>query len=121
MWIEIDCVLIPHLQLPTSPEYIATGIRSGTLLVLTPNFAGVVFDGFPFPPYPIQQDFMGALYKVLSEGGVGLFESPTGRSQGSHCFAEQQLVFKSMATMVGYSVTAWRDGQGAMLQGPARP
>jgi len=42
---------------------------------------GMVFDAFPFPPYPIQQDFMEALYNVISEGGVGLFESPTGRLQ----------------------------------------
>ena len=36
---------------------------------------------FPFPyekPYPIQRDFMTALYKTLEEKKVGIFESPTG-------------------------------------------
>jgi len=46
------------------------------------DLTGMVFDGFPFPPYPIQQELMEALYTVLSEGGVGLFESPTGTFQG---------------------------------------
>lgn len=34
--------------------------------------------GFPFPPYDIQKDFMEALYNVLEQGKVGIFESPTG-------------------------------------------
>jgi hypothetical protein len=34
--------------------------------------------GFPFEPYSIQKDFMEALYIVLEEGKVGIFESPTG-------------------------------------------
>ena len=34
--------------------------------------------GFPFPPYDVQRNFMGELYKCLEEGGVGVFESPTG-------------------------------------------
>jgi hypothetical protein len=33
---------------------------------------------FPYPPYPIQQQFMEALYQTLEEGQIGLFESPTG-------------------------------------------
>lgn len=33
---------------------------------------------FPFPPYPIQKDFMAELYKVLETGKIGIFESPTG-------------------------------------------
>ncbi|XP_056373802.1 ATP-dependent DNA helicase DDX11 isoform X2 [Hyla sarda] len=33
---------------------------------------------FPFPPYPIQEQFMGELYRVLEAGKVGIFESPTG-------------------------------------------
>lgn len=33
---------------------------------------------FPFEPYPVQCDFMEALYKALSESKVGIFESPTG-------------------------------------------
>ena len=34
--------------------------------------------GFPFEPYSIQKDFMTELYKVLSDGKIGIFESPTG-------------------------------------------
>ncbi|KAJ2961754.1 hypothetical protein NQZ79_g2978 [Umbelopsis isabellina] len=34
--------------------------------------------GFPFTPYPIQEDFMKTLYNVLDQGKVGIFESPTG-------------------------------------------
>ena len=37
------------------------------------------FPAFPYQPYGIQQDFMQALYKTLTIGGVGLFESPTGQ------------------------------------------
>ncbi|XP_060779251.1 ATP-dependent DNA helicase DDX11 isoform X3 [Neoarius graeffei] len=33
---------------------------------------------FPFKPYPIQESFMEALYAVLEQGNVGIFESPTG-------------------------------------------
>ncbi|XP_014208174.1 ATP-dependent DNA helicase DDX11 [Copidosoma floridanum] len=33
---------------------------------------------FPFPPYPIQKDFMKNLYKCLENGNLGIFESPTG-------------------------------------------
>ncbi|KAI9318461.1 helicase C-terminal domain-containing protein [Dichotomocladium elegans] len=34
--------------------------------------------GFPYEPYPIQNEFMTALYHTLSEGKIGIFESPTG-------------------------------------------
>ncbi|XP_051886100.1 ATP-dependent DNA helicase DDX11 [Pristis pectinata] len=33
---------------------------------------------FPFKPYSIQEEFMTALYNVLEEGKIGIFESPTG-------------------------------------------
>ncbi|XP_058061809.1 ATP-dependent DNA helicase DDX11 [Anopheles bellator] len=33
---------------------------------------------FPFPPYDIQLDLMKSLYTVLGNGGIGIFESPTG-------------------------------------------
>ncbi len=33
---------------------------------------------FPFTPYPIQRDFMEALFRVLEERKLGIFESPTG-------------------------------------------
>ena len=34
--------------------------------------------GFPFPPYSLQLSFMEKLYQCLDDGGVGVFESPTG-------------------------------------------
>ena len=33
---------------------------------------------FPFPPYDIQRDFMRQLFRVLDDGKLGIFESPTG-------------------------------------------
>ncbi|XP_028665116.1 ATP-dependent DNA helicase DDX11 isoform X1 [Erpetoichthys calabaricus] len=33
---------------------------------------------FPYQPYSIQEQFMEALYNVLDQGKVGIFESPTG-------------------------------------------
>jgi chromosome transmission fidelity protein 1 len=32
----------------------------------------------PYEPYPIQLDFMNALYDCIEKGQVGIFESPTG-------------------------------------------
>lgn len=34
--------------------------------------------GFPYEAYSIQNDLMRSLYRCLEEGGVGIFESPTG-------------------------------------------
>lgn len=36
------------------------------------------FPAFPYTAYPIQLEFMQHLYRTLEEGGIGLFESPTG-------------------------------------------
>lgn len=33
---------------------------------------------FPFPPYPIQSDFMAQLFRTIETSHVGIFESPTG-------------------------------------------
>ncbi|XP_043460879.1 ATP-dependent DNA helicase DDX11 isoform X4 [Leptopilina heterotoma] len=33
---------------------------------------------FPFPPYPIQNQFMKQLYQCLENSNLGIFESPTG-------------------------------------------
>ncbi|KAL0968343.1 hypothetical protein UPYG_G00265650 [Umbra pygmaea] len=33
---------------------------------------------FPYQPYPIQEQFMQALYGALEHGKIGIFESPTG-------------------------------------------
>lgn len=57
--------------------------------------------GFPFPfqPYPIQEQFMKALYATLDEGKVGIFESPTGtvsrRSNGPALWDGKSLVPQS--------------------------
>jgi Rad3-related DNA helicase len=32
----------------------------------------------PYVPYPIQLEFMNALYEAVEDGCVGIFESPTG-------------------------------------------
>ncbi|EDV45452.1 ATP-dependent DNA helicase DDX11 [Drosophila erecta] len=34
--------------------------------------------GFPYPPYAIQEQLMQELFRVLENGQVGIFESPTG-------------------------------------------
>uniref|UniRef100_A0A8C9PEK8 ATP-dependent DNA helicase DDX11 n=1 Tax=Spermophilus dauricus TaxID=99837 RepID=A0A8C9PEK8_SPEDA len=48
----------------------------------TQEVVGIHFP-FPFPPYPIQKDFMAELYQVLEAGKIGIFESPTGTSPKS--------------------------------------
>ena len=42
--------------------------------------AGSVPESFnhPYTPYQIQKDFMTALYEVIEQGKIGIFESPTG-------------------------------------------
>ena len=42
------------------------------------NYPRTVFPAFPLPPYEVQKELMSELYKVCKEGGVGIFESPTG-------------------------------------------
>lgn len=44
--------------------------------------------GFPFEPYNIQKEFMEALYNVLDQGKVGIFESPTGTVRSISNFVE---------------------------------
>ena len=46
----------------------------------TPLHAGQEFPAFPYAPYGVQQEFMQSMYACLQEGGIGLFESPTGGS-----------------------------------------
>ncbi|XP_052606159.1 ATP-dependent DNA helicase DDX11 isoform X3 [Peromyscus californicus insignis] len=61
---------------------------------------------FPFPPYPIQKDFMAELYKVLEAGKIGIFESPTGTG-------------KSLSLICG--ALSWlRDFERKRLQAEAR-
>ena len=48
-------------------------------LVRSRNTMGSADDfQFPFSPYPVQLELMDAVYGVLKEGQVGIFESPTG-------------------------------------------
>lgn len=41
----------------------------------------------PYKPYPIQLDFMNALYDAIETGSIGIFESPTGTVFGSQFLA----------------------------------
>ncbi|XP_041487787.1 ATP-dependent DNA helicase DDX11 isoform X1 [Microtus oregoni] len=69
------------------------------------DVGGVHFP-FPFPPYPIQKDFMAELYKVLEAGKIGIFESPTGTG-------------KSLSLICG--ALSWlRDFEEKRLQAEAR-
>ncbi|CAH6792018.1 Ddx11 [Phodopus roborovskii] len=69
------------------------------------EIGGVHFP-FPFPPYPIQKDFMTELYKVLDAGKIGIFESPTGTG-------------KSLSLICG--ALSWlRDFEQKRLQAEAR-
>lgn len=40
--------------------------------------SAVQFPAFPFKPYPIQLEFMRAVYGAIQKGGVAIVESPTG-------------------------------------------
>jgi chromosome transmission fidelity protein 1 len=42
---------------------------------------GRSFPAFPYTPYGIQEDLMRAVYATLDEGGLGVFESPTGTAR----------------------------------------
>lgn len=44
------------------------------------NGSEIEFSAFPYKPYPIQIDFMKALYQSLEKGGIAMLESPTGKS-----------------------------------------
>ncbi|XP_052048411.1 ATP-dependent DNA helicase DDX11 isoform X1 [Apodemus sylvaticus] len=71
----------------------------------SPEIGGIHFP-FPFPPYPIQKDFMAELYKVLEGGKIGIFESPTGTG-------------KSLSLICG--ALSWlRDFEQKKLQAEAR-
>ncbi|PSC69979.1 putative ATP-dependent RNA helicase DDX11 [Micractinium conductrix] len=66
----------------STPEEAAQGERGARAGMAAPagqgGPAGGAFPAFPYPPYDIQQRFMATLYSALEQGGVGLFESPTG-------------------------------------------
>ena len=48
---------------------------------------------FPFQPYPIQEQFMEALYATLEQGKVGIFESPTGTVSRGSCLLHRKTSY----------------------------
>ena len=81
--------------------------------------------GFPFPPYALQLSFMNELYRCLDEGGVGVFESPTGtgKSLSLICGAlrwqlDQQG--KAERELLAASVAAPADGEPSWVGEQAR-
>ena len=58
----------------------------------------------PFKPYDIQDDLMNAIYDCITEGKIGVFESPTGTG-------------KSLS-LICASLTWLRDAQEKLLQVP---
>ncbi|XP_060046290.1 ATP-dependent DNA helicase DDX11 isoform X2 [Erinaceus europaeus] len=59
----------------SSPHQYCLCVR--TMANATEETDGIHFP-FPFTPYSIQKDFMAELYRVLENGKIGIFESPTG-------------------------------------------
>ncbi|CAM9185047.1 unnamed protein product, partial [Ectocarpus sp. 13 AM-2016] len=39
---------------------------------------------FPFEPYDVQKQLMRKIYSTLENGGIGIFESPTGTVSVDH-------------------------------------
>ena len=84
---------------------------------------------FPFPPYALQLSFMDALYRCLDEGGVGVFESPTGtgKSLSLICGAlrwqvdqqekeERELAAGRVAGQASSDEPSWVDEQAAAAE-----
>ncbi|KAL2645441.1 hypothetical protein R1flu_013028 [Riccia fluitans] len=59
-----------------------------------PGEPGMEFPAFPFEPYPIQLQFMRAVYSGIQKGGVTIVESPTGtgKTLSLICSALQWLI-----------------------------
>ncbi|CAO2625666.1 ATP-dependent DNA helicase DDX11 [Lemmus lemmus] len=82
------------------------------------DMGGIHFP-FPFPPYPIQKDFMAALYKVLEAGKIGIFESPTGTVSVRDGGVSLRQRGKSLSLICG--ALSWlRDFEQKRLQAEAR-
>ncbi|CAA6671599.1 unnamed protein product [Spirodela intermedia] len=66
------------------------------------------FPAFPYDPYPIQSDFMVALYGSLDRGGVAMLESPTGtgKTLSIICSALQWIVDRRQRAKVEQKVRA---------------
>ena len=68
---------LPIRNGPQNRDLIQAAVNLPTGRESVANYEEIFFP-FPFPPYDIQVDFMKTLYRVLENGGVGIFESPTG-------------------------------------------
>jgi hypothetical protein len=68
--------------------------------------------GFPFPPYALQLSFMNELSRCLDEGGVGVFESPTGTGKslslicGALSWQQQQQEKEERSLLARVATTA---------------
>ncbi|MQM20032.1 hypothetical protein Taro_053046 [Colocasia esculenta] len=73
------------------------------------------FPAFPFEPYPIQVDFMAALYESLDKGGVAMLESPTGtgKTLSIICSALQWIVDQRQRPKTGRKLEEARAGDSA--------
>ncbi|KAG7332962.1 hypothetical protein KOW79_003097 [Hemibagrus wyckioides] len=84
------------------------------------NGNGVSRFPFPFQPYPIQERFMEALYAVLEQGKVGIFESPTGTGKSLSLICGALTWLKDFeekkrqeaAKLLELTVSARADGEG---------
>ncbi|KAM8971856.1 ATP-dependent DNA helicase DDX11 [Pelodytes ibericus] len=61
-----------------SPDTLPARLSPSTGMDTDPPDPAAVKFPFPYQPYPIQEQFMTELYRVLEAGKVGIFESPTG-------------------------------------------
>lgn len=66
----------------------------------------------PYTPYPIQLDFMNALYNVLEDGCVGIFESPTGILTSDSTLS---IFFKGGRRLLGYQQLTSLESIGTVL------
>eukprot|EP00667_Euglena_gracilis_P033985 EG_transcript_57303 len=71
---------------------------------------------FPFQPYTIQQDLMAQLYRTLSLGNVGVFESPTGTGKSLSIISAALTWLQRQSAAPG---AAPDDGEEALRSEPA--
>jgi chromosome transmission fidelity protein 1 len=82
---------------------------------------------FPFEPYDIQKQFMEQMYRVLEDGKIGLFESPTGTGKSLSIICSclrwlmdhQERENRRMKALLAGDVSALLSGDGS--QNPSDP